>query len=93
MKKRAEQINPRQREKCMAHALEKMVFYVNRTPMERDRIEQEMEAALYRLALSNSELAVLNTMIEKISRSLDLSEVYQGVLKAARPRRGYAFST
>jgi signal transduction histidine kinase len=81
-RQRACQLGDRHREKCMASAMEKMIYNLNRTAMEHDRIEHEMESTLYKLALSNSELAVLNTMVEKISRSLDLREIYQSVLKA-----------
>ncbi|KAF0249151.1 MAG: hypothetical protein FD167_1445, partial [bacterium] len=41
-----------------------------------------MESTLYQLALTNSELALLNRMQELISRSLDTKEIYQGVLSA-----------
>ncbi|MBL8149932.1 MAG: hypothetical protein JNN15_08385, partial [Blastocatellia bacterium] len=73
---------PEVREKVFCKALERISFNLNRLPAEHERIEQEMEATLYKLAISNSELAVLNTMLELISRSLDLQEIYGGLLKA-----------
>ncbi len=73
---------PTEREKSYDRVLRYFSANLNRTPVEHERIEQEMEATLYKLALSNSELAVLNTMLELISRSLDLQEIYQGLLKA-----------
>lgn len=73
---------PTEREKVYDRVLRHFSSNLNRTPVEHERIEQEMEATLYKLALSNSELAVLNTMLELISRSLDLQEIYQGLLKA-----------
>lgn len=78
----AQTIAPARRESALARAMERITFQINRVPVEHDRIAQEMEAALYRLALSNSELAVLNTMLERISRTLDRREIYQDVLKA-----------
>jgi signal transduction histidine kinase len=57
----------------------------NRAPaVDHERIAQEMETALYQLTLANSGLAVLNTMMELISRSLDPQEIYQGVLRAVQ---------
>ncbi|MCS6885284.1 MAG: ATP-binding protein [Acidobacteriota bacterium] len=69
-------------QKAYYAVLSKFSTNVNLLPNEQQRIEQEMEATLYKLALSNSELAVLNTMLELISRSLDLKEIYEGLLKA-----------
>lgn len=78
----AEKCPPTKRERFYDRVLRHFSANLNRTPVEHERIEQEMEATLYKLALSNSELAVLNTMLELISRSLDLQEIYQGLLKA-----------
>ena len=71
-----------QQEQYFSRAMAKLAFNLNRAPIENDRITQEMESALYKLTVSNSELAILNRMLELISRSLDPCEIYQGVLNA-----------
>ncbi|MBI4850821.1 MAG: GAF domain-containing protein [Acidobacteria bacterium] len=75
-------ISPSQREFYLTRVLEKVTFNLTRAPGEYERIAQEMESTLYKLALTNSELALLNRMQELISRSLDTKEIYQGVLSA-----------
>ncbi|MEW6731655.1 MAG: ATP-binding protein [Acidobacteriota bacterium] len=82
MREHALNISADRRSNYLIRTIEKLLSHLNRIAIEHDRIEQEMETTLYKLTVFNSELAALNTVLERISRSLEPREIYHGVLKA-----------